>query len=141
VAKKKRERVDASTTAPEKGPFNNAFGGLAALRAQMGDAPDTPEAPAPVVADAPDAAEEPRGSGRKVVVARERKGRGGKTVTRVSQLDLDAAATESLAHTLKRTLGCGGSVEGEDVILAGDQTERAADWLRGELGRKVVIGN
>ncbi|MEQ9499974.1 MAG: translation initiation factor [Deltaproteobacteria bacterium] len=138
MAKKKRERVDASTTAPEKGPFNNAFGGLASLRAQMGGASKAAETPAPVAADEPEAT---RGSGRKVVVARERKGRGGKTVTRVSQLDLDAAATETLAHTLKRTLGCGGSVEGEDVILAGDQTERAADWLRGELGRKVVIGN
>lgn len=102
----------------------------------MGDAPSPAEDPTPVVAPKTVGT-----GGRKIVVAREKKGRGGKTVTRVSQLELDADATEALAHTLKRTLGCGGSVEDGDVLLSGDQTERVPALLVAELGRRVVVGN
>jgi translation initiation factor 1 len=130
VAKRKKVRIE--TSEPEK-PFNPAFAALADLRSEMPDTQDVPPPPGP---EPP--ARGPRG---KIVVTREKKGRGGKTVTRVAQLRLDAAALAGLVDTLKRSLGCAGHIEDEDLILAGDQTARAAEWLGAELGRKVVVGN
>ena len=74
-----------------------------------------------------------------LVVRREKKGRGGKTVTRISGLgDQDLPA---LARDLKRALGCGATVEEGDVLVQGAQVERAAAWLEQRFGRTVVRGN
>ena len=50
-----------------------------------------------------------RGDG-KVRVSRERAGRGGKTVTTVSDLGMAPPQLEELARELKRSLGTGGAV-------------------------------
>ena len=76
-----------------------------------------------------------------LVVRREKKGRGGKTVTRVSGLTLEPSALSELAREMKRALGCGATVEEADVLLQGALTERAAEWLRKRLGARVTIGN
>jgi translation initiation factor 1 len=92
----------------------------------------------------PDQAEVARGDAPqagKILVRREKKGRGGKTVTRVAGLGLDEKELADLARDIKRALGCGASAEGGDLLLQGAQTERAADWLRAELGRSVTLGN
>ena len=73
---------------------------------------------------------------RKVVVRREKKGRGGKTVTRIS--GLPAAQREALTERLKKSLGCGASHEGDDVVLLGSLVERAAIWLEAAGARAVV---
>ncbi|MEM9190177.1 MAG: translation initiation factor [Myxococcota bacterium] len=75
----------------------------------------------------------------KVVVRRETKGRGGKTVTRISGLPEPRRA--GIATILKRRLGCGAVVEGDDVILLGSVVDRAAAWLESEGAPKVVRGN
>ena len=120
---------------------DDAPGGLthnpfAALRADgkpaRADAPPSP----PVDGDAPARPERGR-----VVVQREKKGRGGKTVTRVTGLDIEGAELESLARDMKRALGCGASLDGRDVLLQGSLTERAAAWLEERLGVGVTIGN
>jgi translation initiation factor 1 len=57
-------------------------------------------------------------------VRRETKDRGGKTVTRVSGLPLTGAALADFARALKQRCGTGGALEGEDILIQGDQVER-----------------
>ena len=78
---------------------------------------------------------------KKVTISRERKGRGGKTVTVVRGVLLDDEAREDFARDMRRALGTGGSVEDAHIILAGDQVERAAEWLRARGAPRIVIGN
>ena len=79
--------------------------------------------------------------GRKLVVQRERKQRGGKTVTRVHGLEVDAPARAKLAQELARALGCGTSIEDGDILLQGAQVERVADWLERRGASSVIRGN
>jgi uncharacterized repeat protein (TIGR03833 family) len=111
-------------------PFNNPFAALSALRNELRSQPP-PEA---LAAAAPAS---PLEACVKLVVQRERKGRAGKTVTRVSGLAAELA--RDLAPRLKSALGCGATVEGEDLVLLGDLVERAADWFRAEGARQVVV--
>jgi translation initiation factor 1 len=69
---------------------------------------------------------------------RDRKGRGGKTVTLVTGVRGNPAALEDLATTLKRSCGCGGSVKDGTIEIQGDHRERLAAKLA-ELGYKVKI--
>ena len=124
MAKKKDKRI-VQDDAPG-GLTHNPF---AALRPS-----GTPAEPVDEARDASDEGPSAANDGReRIVVRREKKGRAGKTVTRVSGLEL--------ARELKRALGCGASVEDGDVILQGSLTERAAEWLERERGAKVRIGN
>jgi translation initiation factor 1 len=93
----------------------------------------TPSEPAPAPA-APDLA-------GKIVLRRERKGRGGKTVTIVSGVTLPPPALDTLARDLRKALGTGAAVEGRDIVVHGDQTERLHAWLLAHGATKVVIGN
>jgi len=109
----------------------NAFAALAALRGTL--PPGQEEAAAQSAAPGPFAA--------KIVITRERKGRGGKTATLVRGIVLDGTALADLAREMRQALGTGGSVEGETLVLAGDQSARAADWLRARGATRIVIGN
>ena len=125
-----------------KKPQDDAPGGLThnpfrSLRTAGESSPATD----PTVPDQAEVAQGDAHRSGKVLVRREKKGRGGKTVTRVSGLGLDEHELAHLARGIKRALGCGASVEGGDVLLQGAQTERAADWLRAALGRQVTLGN
>ncbi len=76
---------------------------------------------------------------RKIVVRREKKGRGGKTVTRISGLPVEDRQT--LAKRMKKNLGCGASLDGDDVILLGSLVDRAAAWLEALGARRVIRAN
>lgn len=117
------------TDAPAQAPLSNPFAALAALR--PADAP-TPATPAP----APKAAADPKLPAR-AVVAVERKGRGGKTVTLITHLGLPTDALEQWVTEMKRSLGCGGTREDDAIALQGDQRERAIEWLARKGVRKV----
>jgi translation initiation factor 1 len=69
---------------------------------------------------------------------RERKGRGGKTVTLVTGVRGNPATLEDLATTLKRSCGCGGGVKDGTIEIQGDHRDRLASKLA-ELGYKVKI--
>ena len=75
----------------------------------------------------------------KVVVRREKAGRGGKTVTLVT--GLPSESLDALARALKTALGCGAVVEEADIVLQGDQTGRTMTWLSARGARNVVRGN
>lgn len=111
------------------GPFHNPFASLGLKREEL------PAGPAP----APLKAEEPKGPAR-AVVRMERKGRGGKEVTVVEQLGLPEAEREKWLKALKGALGCGGAVEGDTLVLQGDQRERLPSLLEARGVRRVSVG-
>jgi translation initiation factor 1 len=115
-------------------PFHSPFAALGALRDAL---PAPAEAPAlEAAAPSDDAASQKLG---KLVLQREKKGRGGKTVTRVR--GLPAADLERWAKDMKRAMGCGAPVEEREVVLLGDLVDRAADWLQTRGASRVVRGN
>jgi translation initiation factor 1 len=65
-----------------------------------------------------------------VRVWRETKGRGGKAVTVVKGLALDAAALVKLAQQLKATCGSGGTVKDGVVEIQGDHADKVVAWLQ-----------
>lgn len=99
--------------------------------------PDTPAAPAektPAVTPPPAA----QTLGR-VIVRYERAGRGGKEVTVIEQLELPPARLAALLKALKSALGCGGSVEGDTLMLQGDHRKRLPEVLSRHGARKVIV--
>ncbi len=73
-----------------------------------------------------------------VRISRDRKQRGGKTVTVVAGLPLDEARTVEIAGKLKRLCGSGGTVKDGAVEIQGDHRERIAEMLRG-MGYTVKL--
>lgn len=126
MAKKRDPKLD---TAGGAGLGHHPFAALAGLAAPPGPAAAEPPAEAPSPADGPRFP-------NKLVVRREKKGRGGKTVTRIR--GIPAAEREAIAARLKKALGCGAAVEGEDLVLLGALVDRAADWLEAEGARRVA---
>jgi translation initiation factor 1 len=70
----------------------------------------------------------------------ERKGHGGKEVTVVEQLGLSARELEKWLKELKQSLGCGGAVDGDALVLQGDQRERIQAVLTKKGVRRISVG-
>jgi translation initiation factor 1 len=105
------------------------FAALEKLRAQLpAGEPPHPVAPEP----------EKKGPAR-AVIRIDRKQRRGKEVTVVEKLGLPAAELERWCKQLKQTLGCGGTVEADMIVLQGDFRVRLPDVLT-KLGvRKITV--
>ena len=73
-----------------------------------------------------------------VYLHREKKGRGGKTVTLVKNLVLSEKDLKDLAKNLKRTCGTGGTIKDGLIEIQGDHRSQISDVLR-EKGFKVKI--
>lgn len=71
-----------------------------------------------------------------VRVSRETKGRGGKAVTLVRGLALDAAGLTALGKQLKAACGSGGTVKDGVIEVQGDHCERVIEALKA-LGHTV----
>lgn len=128
----KKSQPPGAATPP--GPFNPAFAGLAS---KVGVCPPA----AAVVPDRPDPAPskvQDRGPAR-AVVRMERSGRGGKVVTVVEKLGLAPRELERWLGDLKRSLGCGGVVEGDALVLQGDNRDRVGALLEARGVRKVTV--
>lgn len=69
-------------------------------------------------------------------IRREKKGRGGKTVTAIYNLQLSTADKKELCTLLKKACGCGGAAKEDCIEIQGDQRETIAAEL-GKLGYKV----
>ncbi|HEY2928304.1 translation initiation factor Sui1 [Piscinibacter sp.] len=65
-----------------------------------------------------------------VRVSRETKGRGGKAVTVVRGLTLDAAALSALGKRLRTACGAGGTVKDGVLEVQGDHCDRVIDCLK-----------
>ena len=64
-----------------------------------------------------------------VRVSRETKGRGGKAVTLVKGLALDATALTNLCKQLKAACGSGGTVKDGVIEVQGDHIDKLVAWL------------
>ncbi len=73
----------------------------------------------------------PKGDGV-VRVSCETKGRGGKAVTVIRGLDLDATALASLGKRLRTACGAGGAVKEGVLEVQGDHRSRVVDCLKAE---------
>lgn len=122
----KRKAPGAPDGEPER--FNAPFAGLSALRGAL-PAKQRRE-PAPAAPKAPSRA----------VVRYERKGRGGKEATLVEQLALSSRERAEWLLAMKRALGCGGTLEGETLVLQGDQRTRVRAWLEARGVARISVG-
>ena len=113
----------------EERPFNAAFAGLATLRDTLPQAERREPARAPA----------PKGPSR-AVVRYERKGRGGKEATVVEQLVLSPRERAEWLLAMKQALGCGGMLEGEALVLQGDQRARVRAWLEARGVSRISVG-
>ena len=113
---------------------HNPFGALGALRGSL-----PVGAPAATEPPGPRAPPEKKGPAR-AVVRYERKGRGGKEVTLVEQLELPLRDLEAWLKALKGALGCGGVIEGSALVLQGDHRERLKALLEARGVRRVSVG-
>jgi len=122
---KKSSRVPTTSAAPL---VHSPFAGI-----EMSGLPDGPEEPP--VEQTPEA---PAKRGR-VVLRREKSGRGGKVVT--VAYDFDVAISEEelhqLAKTARQACGCGGTVRDRTIELQGEQVQKARAYLA-SLGFRVV---
>ena len=122
---------------PEGGLSNNPFGALKGRFASSGEKrADT--APA-----AESAARDSTSVGR-IVVRFERKGRGGRTVTRASGISAARSVLgdpEEAVRRARRALGVGAHLEDDDLVVQGECVERLAKWLEGQGVSEVVRGN
>jgi len=78
-------------------------------------------------------------SRHRVVLRREKSNRGGKTVVVVSQLPthLSPPELENLCRDARKGLGCGGTLQGREIELQGDQPDRVRAYFE-KLGYTVV---
>ena len=133
--KKRARRDEPSASTPEV----RATTSLGSLLAGVGfSATEEPAAPAPdPTLSTPevgfDLARQP-----KVVLQMERKGHGGKTVTRLKGLGGESADRNQVAKALRKALGCGARVDGEAIVIQGDVRDRARTWLVAQGVKKVV---
>ncbi len=74
----------------------------------------------------------------KIIVRKEKKGRGGKVVTTIEGTGFSITDLEHLAKKMRKTLGCGGGVENSRIVLQGDIGERVRIWLK-KNGAKTVV--
>jgi translation initiation factor 1 len=121
-------------------PAQGSAGTLGHLLRAKGVTVGTPAAPPSPAPTADDRALDVGGA-TKVVVRREKKGRGGKTATVVEGIKLPPSGLERIARDLKRALGCGAHVDASTIVVQGDMTARIEAWLTLRGVTKVVIGN
>lgn len=69
-------------------------------------------------------------------IRREKKGRGGKTVTVIMDLQLTPEDMKALAKQLKKAVGAGGSVKDGTIEIQGDKRDAVAARLQ-QLGYKT----
>lgn len=108
----------------------SGFEALQAFRDRVPPGTPSPAASQPVVANGP----------ARAVVRMERKQRGGKEVTVVDKLGLAPKDLETWCRELKHALGCGGSVDGDVIMLQGDLRTRLPALLAARGVSKVVVG-
>ena len=69
---------------------------------------------------------------------RESKGRGGKIVTLIKNLQLKPQDLKQLSKIMKQTCGTGGTIKDDIIEIQGEHRQKIADKLQ-EMGYKVKI--
>lgn len=68
----------------------------------------------------------------RIRVSRDRKNRGGKTVTLIVGLELSEDEMTALCKKMKNKCGVGGAVKDDEIIIQGDQVKKVIDILIAE---------
>ncbi len=137
MGKRKRKRSvrhEPSEPSTTSTVFDSPFAALSGGSWEERDRTEKDQPPQPSAVTPPGGNLETVG---KLVIQRERKGRAGKTVTRIA--GLPAERTDDLAKQLKSALGCGAVIEGGDLIVLGDLVDRVASWLEKQGARRIVV--
>ena len=114
---------------------SNPFAGLS-----LSDVPDAPVSPATDDGSPlPAAAASPDHPVRRLIVRRQKKGQGGKTVTCIQGLDPAGAA--ELLPRIRRELGCGARMDGDVLVAGTGDHSRVAAWLGRAGATNVILGN
>lgn len=132
---KNRSKQPAKLVSDAAPLTSNPFAGLAALLPNAPAGPEPAPDPTPPITDA---ATDLARAGR-LIVRRQKKGQGGKTVTCIE--GLDPALISDLLTRLKRDLGCSGRLDAAVLIAGTADHQRVATWLRKAGATQVVIGN
>ncbi|MCJ8330580.1 MAG: translation initiation factor [Lentisphaeria bacterium] len=120
--RKKKTRAASDKEFAEKEKVNNPFGDISA-DLFAGNKPSE-ALPEPLVNEA---VERPKPT---LYIRFEKKGRGGKTVTIIEGFEnMDMDELMLFSSTIRKKLGCGGSVYESVLELQGDIRKRAADYL------------
>ena len=106
---------------------------LAGMAAALGEL-DIPTAPAALEPATPPPDAAPNWKMGRVILRRERAGRGGKTVIVADDFatHLPLSVIESVARILRAACGCGGTVRGRLVEIQGDQPAKIRAALEAE---------
>jgi translation initiation factor 1 len=109
---------------------NNPFGGL-----NLGGLPDGPNP-----ASGAGKQTKPEKSNGRVAIRREKSGRGGKTVTSLSEFPshVPLGELDALALKLRKSCACGGTLKGRVIELQGDVRDKAFRELE-KIGYKPVL--
>lgn len=124
----KRREIPTSSPALTSNPFASLAGHRDAA----------PESDTPIAAASEPAPNVPKPPAR-AIVRYERAGRGGKEATVVERLGLSTTDAETWCREIKRELGCGGGVEGEHLVFAGDQRKRLPKLLEARGVVKITV--
>lgn len=128
----KRDTGESDPMPKSGGATHRSLSGLRAAF-QGRELPSGPDA-------APPAESEPKAPGR-VIVRRERSGRGGKTVTLAEGPGLQGRKLEPLAREIAHALGAGARVEQNAIVVQGDQSDRLIAWLTKNGFGSITRGN
>ena len=101
---------------------------LSSLRSEMDDSVDEQ------VVETQEEKEIP--SSDNLAIFYERKGRGGKEATIITGFTCDDDRLLEVASKLKKTLGCGGSARGGEILVQGDRRKQLPQSLKA-MGYKV----
>lgn len=134
---------DKKPIPPPKSDFGSRP--LAALSKLAGSLPSLPSAAAgqgvPSPAGAQADAAFAKALSKRIVIQRDSRGRGGKTVTFARGIEAPEAVLERLAKELRHELGTGVRVEDGALIVQGALSERLAACLQRRGATRIVLGN
>lgn len=135
---------DPKPPSSEPGAAGLKHNPFAALRTQAGlppvPAPNPATAPEPPASAPPPSQRAAPAAGR-VVVRRERKGHGGKSVTIAEGPGLAGCDVSGLAREAARALGAGAREVDGALVVQGESTERLVAWLVARGFGPVSRGN
>jgi len=114
-----RNRWAKPRLVPAEAPFNDAFRGLAGKFGPPRESEGAGREHSPIRPRPP----------AKAVIRLEKKGRAGKEVTVIEQLDLSQGELSEWLRDLKQRLGCGGAIEERALVLQGNQCQRVRAYL------------
>lgn len=120
------------STDPDDGP-PSPFEALKPLASSPSEQPSAQPSKRPAAAKSAHG----QGGNTPVRVSRERKGRGGKTVSVIAGVTREADR-QALLKLLKTRLGTGGALEEDRIVVQGDHRERIVEILA-ELGYKAKV--